>query len=89
MTIALGVGDCWILRSKVRSTTTVLLLIADSFSLNGVAPEATIRSYKIFGCSGSVYEDVIIEAFIRAFEEGADIITASLVSDRGFPSSPL
>ncbi|KAL2278417.1 hypothetical protein FJTKL_14512 [Diaporthe vaccinii] len=53
--------------------------------LPGVAPNATLRAYKVFGCSDGTTEDIIALAFIRAFEEGADIITASLGSSQGFP----
>ncbi|KAH6695516.1 putative minor extracellular protease vpr [Plectosphaerella plurivora] len=44
----------------------------------GVAPEATILAYKAFSQSGLTDEDVLIDAFIRAYEEGADVITASV-----------
>ncbi|KAL0931115.1 serine endopeptidase [Colletotrichum truncatum] len=44
----------------------------------GVAPEATILAYKVFSNSGLTDEEVLIEAFIQAFEDGADVITASI-----------
>lgn len=47
-------------------------------NLVGVAPNATIRAYKIFGCSGGTSEDVVIAAFQTAFRDGVDIITASV-----------
>lgn len=55
----------------------------------GVAPSARLRAYKVFGCGGSTYEDVIVAGFLRAFEDGADIISASLGSNRGFVDTPL
>ncbi|KAF5528702.1 Minor extracellular protease vpr [Colletotrichum aenigma] len=55
----------------------------------GVAPSAKLRAYKVFGCGGSTYEDVIIAGFLQAHEEGADIISASLGSNRGFADTPL
>lgn len=55
----------------------------------GVAPAARLRAYKVFGCGDSTMEDVIMAAFIRAYEDGADIINASLGSSRGFPDAPL
>ncbi|KAK7409158.1 hypothetical protein QQX98_008651 [Neonectria punicea] len=57
-------------------------------NLPGVAPKARIRSYKVFGCEDGTYEDVIVSAFLQAYEEGADIISASLGSDRGFADTP-
>ncbi|KAK7427743.1 hypothetical protein QQZ08_005681 [Neonectria magnoliae] len=57
-------------------------------NLPGVAPKARLRSYKVFGCSDGVFEDVIVSAFLQAYEEGADIISASLGSNRGFADTP-
>ncbi|KAK4180699.1 subtilisin-like serine protease [Triangularia setosa] len=44
----------------------------------GVAPEATLLSYKVFSNYGVTDEDTLIEAFLRACEDGANIITASI-----------
>ncbi|KAM5343824.1 hypothetical protein ACJ41O_012361 [Fusarium nematophilum] len=59
----------------------------DSY-LPGVAPKARLRSYKVFGCGDGTYEDVIVAAFLKAYEDGADVINASLGSNRGFPDTP-
>ena len=42
----------------------------------GVAPEATILGYRVFGCAGS--SDVVAEAIDRAVQDGADVINMSL-----------
>lgn len=42
----------------------------------GVAPEATILGYRVFGCDGS--SDVVAEAIDQAVEDGADVINMSL-----------
>ncbi|KAI1874146.1 uncharacterized protein JN550_002725 [Neoarthrinium moseri] len=55
----------------------------------GVAPEVRIRMYKVFGCSDSTDGDVIIEGFLRAFDDNVDVITASLGSSQGFADSAL
>lgn len=55
----------------------------------GVAPNARFRSYKVFGCEDGTGTDIIIAAFIQAFEEGADIISGSLGNDNGFAESPM
>lgn len=52
----------------------------------GVAPEATVLSYKVFTDIGSTTEDVLIEAFLMAYEAGADIITCSVGGGGGWPS---
>ncbi|KAI9047550.1 hypothetical protein LZ554_008266 [Drepanopeziza brunnea f. sp. 'monogermtubi'] len=45
----------------------------------GVSPNVTLGVYRVFGCAGeATTSDVIIEATIRAYEDGSDIITASL-----------
>jgi subtilisin family serine protease len=55
----------------------------------GVAPEASLYAYKVFGTSGSTDNSIVIEAFIQAYEDGMDIITASLGSASGFVNNPL
>lgn len=65
------------------------IIASDYAEVPGVAPAARLRAYKVFGCGAGTYEDVIIAAFIRAHEDGADVINASLGSDRGFPDGPL
>ncbi|KAI9364350.1 peptidase S8/S53 domain-containing protein [Zopfochytrium polystomum] len=44
----------------------------------GVAPDAKIAAYRVFGCSGGGANDVITSAIYKAAEEGADIINMSL-----------
>ncbi|CAF3474670.1 unnamed protein product, partial [Rotaria sp. Silwood2] len=47
----------------------------------GVAPQATIGAYRIFGCSeNGTTTDIITAAIYRAFEDKADIITMSIGS---------
>ncbi|KAK8127723.1 serine endopeptidase [Apiospora sp. TS-2023a] len=57
---------------------------------SGVAPEATILSYKVFSAQGGGFtdEDTLIEAFLRAYSDGADIITASIGGAGGFTDGP-
>nr|XP_036577467.1 subtilisin-like protease [Colletotrichum truncatum]KAF6784438.1 subtilisin-like protease [Colletotrichum truncatum] len=70
--------------------THVAGIVASSHKdLPGVAPDARLRIYKVFGCGGSSMEDVIAQGFIKAHEEGADIISASLGSNAGFPENIL
>ncbi|KAH6690349.1 subtilase [Plectosphaerella plurivora] len=44
----------------------------------GVAPEATLYAYKVFSQSPSTSTDVLIESFLRAYNDGVDIITSSI-----------
>ncbi|CEP15986.1 hypothetical protein [Parasitella parasitica] len=53
----------------------------------GIAPDVTFGAYRIFGCSGSSSDDVIMKAMERAYLDGMDIINLSL-GDVGWPESP-
>ena len=44
----------------------------------GVAPEANILAYRVFGCDGSTDSEIMIEAMERAAADGADIVNMSI-----------
>ncbi|KAL1857687.1 hypothetical protein Daus18300_010207 [Diaporthe australafricana] len=50
----------------------------------GVAPEAELYSYKVFAQLDGTDEATLIEAFLRAYTDGVDIITASIGSPGGW-----
>ncbi|KAK7005815.1 subtilisin-like protease [Favolaschia claudopus] len=50
----------------------------NEFNISGVAPDATIFSYRIFGCTGSVPDDVIVDALLMGVKDGMDVLTMSL-----------
>jgi minor extracellular serine protease Vpr len=52
----------------------------------GVAPQASLYIYRVFGCTGST--DVVTEAINRAVLDGADVISMSLGSDFGTSDTP-
>ena len=52
----------------------------------GVAPNATLYIYKVFGCAGTT--DVVTEAINQAVKDGADVISMSLGSDFGTSDTP-
>jgi subtilisin family serine protease len=52
----------------------------------GVAPNAQLYIYKVFGCLGST--DVVTEAINKAVQDGADVISMSLGSDFGTSNTP-
>jgi minor extracellular serine protease Vpr len=52
----------------------------------GVAPNAQLYIYKVFGCNGST--DVVTEAINKAVQDGADVISMSLGSDFGTSDTP-
>ncbi|KAJ3186076.1 hypothetical protein HDU85_000991 [Gaertneriomyces sp. JEL0708] len=53
----------------------------------GVAPQAQIGAYRVFGCAGSAGDDVIADAIFKAYEDGMDIINMSLGGGAPFPDS--
>ncbi|MFC5833447.1 S8 family serine peptidase [Nonomuraea insulae] len=54
----------------------------------GVAPNASLLAYRVFGCGGSASEDVIVSAMERALKDGADIVNMSLGSPFGRIDEP-
>ncbi|CAE6458099.1 unnamed protein product [Rhizoctonia solani] len=48
------------------------------WNVSGVAYQAEINAYRVFGCNGSVPDDILIDALLRAYRDGNDIITLSL-----------
>ncbi|KAH8585371.1 peptidase S8/S53 domain-containing protein [Bisporella sp. PMI_857] len=56
----------------------------NQYNFSGVVPNATLGMWRVFGCTGSTTEDVLISAFNMAYEAGADIITASIGQNSGW-----
>ncbi len=46
--------------------------------VRGVAPDAILGAYRVFGCEGSTTADVILQAYERAYADGMQIINQSL-----------
>lgn len=55
----------------------------------GAAPGVTLGAYRVFGCTGNTGNDVLIDAWNRAYEDGAQIITASIGSVKGWRLDPV
>ncbi|KAJ3087425.1 hypothetical protein HK102_011146 [Quaeritorhiza haematococci] len=62
-------------------------LVSD-VGISGVAPNATLGAYRIFGCSGGTDSSIIISALERAYLDGMDIINLSLGGSSPFPDFP-
>jgi hypothetical protein len=54
------------------------------YGIIGAATGVTLGSFKVFGCDGSVGNDILIAAFNMAYEAGADLITASIGGASGW-----
>lgn len=61
---------------------------ANDYGFTGAAPGVTLGMYRVFGCTGSAANDVLIEAYLRAFEDGSNIITASIGGSSGWSEDP-
>jgi subtilisin family serine protease len=51
----------------------------------GIASQANIGAYRVFGCDGDATDDIIIAAIERAIAEGMDIINLSVSDRSGYP----
>ncbi|KAL5612710.1 hypothetical protein BROUX41_004202 [Berkeleyomyces rouxiae] len=54
----------------------------------GAAPEVSLGAYKVFGCHRITHSDILIEAFNKAYEDGANIITSSISRPSGWANDP-
>lgn len=59
-------------------------LANSTFGLVGVAPEADIGMYRVFGCGGGVPNDIIMLAMQQAAIDKVDILSLSLGSSASF-----
>ncbi|KAI0392210.1 subtilisin-like protein [Xylariaceae sp. FL0594] len=58
------------------------------YGFTGAAPDVTLGMFRVFGCTGSAANDVLIEAYLKAFEAGSNIITASIGGASGWSEDP-
>ncbi|KAG7098097.1 hypothetical protein E1B28_000071 [Marasmius oreades] len=58
------------------------------FNVTGVAYSASLSAYRVLGCEGGVEDEVVIEALLRAAEDGNNVITLSLGGPSGWSQSP-
>ena len=61
----------------------------NEYGVTGAAPEASIYAYRVFSCSGAGSDDIIMQAMIRAYNDGVDIINLSLGEDSGWTENAL
>ncbi|KAF7376432.1 Subtilisin-like protease [Mycena sanguinolenta] len=56
----------------------------NDMGINGVASNASLFSYRIFGCIGYTTDDIITTALIQGYNEKMDILTLSLGGPSGW-----
>ncbi|QRV93660.1 pyrolysin [Ceratobasidium sp. AG-Ba] len=54
------------------------------YNISGVAYESEINAYRVFGCDGSVPDDILIDSLLRAYKDGNDVITLSIGGPDGW-----
>ncbi|KAI1413582.1 subtilisin-like protein [Hypoxylon sp. FL1857] len=60
----------------------------NEFGFTGVAPDVKLGMFRVFGCTGGASNDVLIDAYMKAFEAGSNIITASIGGSSGWSEDP-
>ncbi|KAG6170215.1 hypothetical protein E4U51_001028 [Claviceps purpurea] len=60
----------------------------NSFGFTGTAPGVTLGAYRAFGCNGTASNDILIAAFNKAYQDGANIITCSVGGPSGWAGDP-
>ena len=58
------------------------------YGFTGTAPDVKLGAYRVFGCEGQAGNDVLIAAFNQAYQDGANIITASIGGPSGWKEDP-
>ncbi|KAK6953429.1 hypothetical protein Daesc_005733 [Daldinia eschscholtzii] len=61
---------------------------ANELGFTGAAPDVTLGMFRVFGCTGGAGNDVLIDAYMKAFEAGSNIITASIGGSSGWSEDP-
>ncbi|GGJ38156.1 S8 family serine peptidase [Deinococcus roseus] len=60
--------------------THVAGIVGAHGTVTGVAPQASLGAYRVFGCEGSTYDDIIIAALEQAVADKMDVVNMSLGS---------
>ncbi|KAH6702718.1 hypothetical protein VD0002_g2522 [Verticillium dahliae] len=64
------------------------IIAGQSEFFTGVAPEASLYAYKVLSPSLSTDDETLIEAMLRAYDDGVDIISISIGSMNGWADNP-
>lgn len=61
---------------------------ANELNFTGAAPDVTLGMYRVWGCTGLSTNDIMLDAFNAAFEDGSDIISYSAGYYSGWANDP-
>ena len=74
---------------RTTARTTRNTLSGNNWNVGpGIAPNALIYAYKVFGCEGSVDNSIVVAALNRAAQDGVDVVNMSLGSPFGTADDP-
>ena len=68
--------------------THVAGIVGADGGVTGVAPGVTFGAYRVFGCEGSTFSDIMIEAMEMALADDMDILNMSIGSAFQWPQYP-
>jgi minor extracellular serine protease Vpr len=68
--------------------THVAGIVGANGAIRGVAPGVTYGAYRVFGCEGSTFSDIMLEAMERAYNDGMDILNMSIGAAFQWPQYP-
>ncbi|KAI7895490.1 peptidase S8/S53 domain-containing protein [Mucor mucedo] len=68
--------------------TGIIAGVDESKGFTGVAPNATIGVWRVFGCEGGSSSDIIMKAMVQAQKAGCDVINMSLGNDAPWSEQP-
>jgi subtilisin family serine protease len=68
--------------------THVSGIVGANGTVKGVAPNVTFGAYRVFGCAGSTFADIMIAAMERALRDGMQVLNMSIGSAFQWPEYP-
>ncbi|MBW6466789.1 MAG: S8 family serine peptidase, partial [Brevefilum sp.] len=68
--------------------THVAGIVGANGDVTGVAPDVTFGAYRVFGCTGSTYADIMLAAMEMALADGMDVLNMSIGSAFQWPQYP-
>ncbi|WP_051965126.1 S8 family serine peptidase [Deinococcus misasensis] len=69
--------------------THVAGIVGANGTVKGVAPEVSLGAYKVFGCLGGTYDDIMMAAIEQALNDKMDVVNMSIGSFGTWPTDML
>lgn len=66
--------------------THVAGIVGANGTVKGVAPEVSFGAYRVFGCDGSTYDDILVAALEQSVVDQMDVVNMSLGSFGTWPN---